>query len=148
MKGTIICIGNRFIAEDAAGLEVFEILQARRPLPVGIDLVEGGLVGLNLLPFLEQGGRVVFIDTVKGFTKEGEIILLSHQEILQASGQFHHDHGAGLPYLLTVFPKVCDGEPPEEIVLLGLEGKCGAKTLKKAAQMSIAIAVNGLRGLS
>ena len=38
--------------------------------------------------------------------------------------QCHFDHGAGLAYLLTVLPKVCDGELPEEIVLVGLEGEC------------------------
>jgi hydrogenase maturation protease len=147
VQGVIICIGNRFIAEDAAGIEVFKILENMRPLPSGVEIVEGGLVSLNLLPHLEQGGRVVFVDAVKGFGKEGEITLLSHQEILQAEGNLVFGHDAGLHYLLTVLPKVYDGELPEEIVLLGLEGRCSKKTITKAAEMSIAIATRGLRGL-
>lgn len=147
MRGCIICIGNRFIEKDAAGARVFDRLQAMRPLPPGIELVEGGLAGLDLLPLLEQGGRVVFIDAVRGFAREDEIILLSHREILQTPSPLHFGHGAGLPYLLTVLPKVYDGELPEEIVLLGLEGRCGEETIEKAANMSIAIAMHGLRGL-
>jgi hydrogenase maturation protease len=147
VKGSIICIGNRFIAEDAAGLEVFDRLQAMQPLPDGIDLVEGGMAGLNLLHLLEQGGRVVFVDAVEGFAQTGEIVLLSHQEILDAPSQLRFGHGAGLPYLLAVLPKVCDGELPEEIVLLGLEGRCVAQTIDRAARMSVAIAAHGLRGI-
>ncbi|MBU1564551.1 MAG: hydrogenase maturation protease [Proteobacteria bacterium] len=147
MRTSIICIGNRFVEEDAAGPQVFDRLQTMQPLPAGIELVEGGLAGLNLLPLLEQGGRVVFVDAVKGFTHPGEIVLLTHQEILQTPGQFSFDHGAGLPYLLAVLPKVYDGEMPEEIVLLGLEGRCGEETIEKAANMSVTIAAHGLRGL-
>jgi hydrogenase maturation protease len=147
VRGSIICIGNRFIEEDAAGPRVFDRIQSMQPLPAGIDLVEGGLAGLNLLPLLEQGGRVVFVDAVRGFTKTGAIVLLTHQEILQAPGNIHFGHGAGLPYLLAVLPKVCDGELPEEMVLVGLEGWCMAETIEKAAKMSVSIAVHGLRGL-
>ena len=147
MNGTIICIGNRYVAADSAGLQVFDCIQAMPPLPAGIELVEGGLAGLNLLPLLERGGRVVFVDAVRGFAQAGDIVVLSHREILQAPGQFHFGHEAGLAYLLTVLPKVCDGELPEDIVLLGLEGRCGQETFEKAAKMGIAIAMHGLRGL-
>ncbi|MFH0782987.1 MAG: hydrogenase maturation protease [Pseudomonadota bacterium] len=145
MKGCIICIGNRFVDEDAAGLQVFDSIQTMGPLPVGVELIEGGLAGLNLLPLLERGGRVVFVDAVRGYTRAGEIILLTHQEILQAPSQTCFDHSAGLPYLLAVLPKVCEGQLPEEIVLLGLEGKCGAQTIARAAKMSVAIAVHGIK---
>ena len=147
MRGSIICIGNRLIEEDAAGLRVFDRIQALHPLPVGIELVEGGLAGLNLLPLLEHGGRVVFVDAIRGFTQAGKIVLLTHREILQAPGHFCFGHDAGLPYLLAVLPKVCEGELPEEMVLVGLEGSCVDETIEKAAEMSVSIAVHGLRGL-
>lgn len=145
MKGVIICIGNRFVAEDAAGLAVLACLEAMRPLPATIELVEGGLAGLNLLPLLEQGGRVVFVDAVSGFALPGEIVLFNHKEIISSLGEFHFDHGAGLAYLLTVLPKVCDGDLPEEIVLVGLEGKCTTETIERAAKLSLTIAAHGLK---
>lgn len=147
MRGCIICIGNRFVDEDAAGLQVFDHLQTLGLVPAGVELVEGGLAGLNLLPLLEMGGRVVFVDAVRGYTRPGEIVLVSHQEIVQAVGSMSFDHGAGLPYLLAVLPKVCEGQLPEEIILLGLEGRCTSQTIERAAEMSVAIAVHGIRGL-
>ncbi len=147
MKGFIICIGNRFIDSDAAGPLVFDRLMAMQPLPLGIELIEGGLAGLNLLPHLERGGRVVFVDAVQGFAEAGEIVLLDRQEILGIESQPHFDHGAGLPYVLAVLPRVCDGEPAEEIFLLGLEGRCSMPTIERAARLSIAVAVHGVKGL-
>ena len=146
MKGTIICIGNRFVEEDDAACLVFDILRKMLPLPAGVELVEGGMAGLNLLPFLERGGRVVFVDAVRGFTETGGLVVLSEEQIAQSSISSHYGHDAGLGYLLSVLPRVYDGELPEEIVLLGLEGRCQGETLKKAARLSVDIAVHGLRG--
>ena len=146
MKGIIICIGNRFVEDDAAGCLVFDILRKMLPLPAGIEVIEGGIAGLNLLSFLERGGRVVFVDAVKGFAEDGELILLSEEQIVQSSLSSHYGHDAGLGYLLSVLPRVYDGELPEEIVLLGLEGRCRGETLEKAARLSVDIAVHGLRG--
>ena len=124
------------------------VLQKMQPLPAQVELIEGGLAGLNLLPFLEQGGRVVFVDAVSGFAEPGEIVLLDRQEIISTQETFHFDHEAGLPYLLTVLPRVCDGVLPEEIVLVGLEGECTAKTIARAARLSVIIAIHGLKDRS
>ena len=148
MKSSIICIGNHFVREDSAGLAVLAVLQEMQPLPDETALVEGGLAGLNLLPLLEQGGRVVFVDAVHGFTQPGEIVLLDNQDIISSLDELHFDHGTGLAYLLAVLPKVCDGQMPEEIVLVGLEGKCTTETIERAARLSVTIATHGLKGIS
>lgn len=145
MIGYIICIGNRFVAADAAGLSVFDRLQ-EMVLPPGVEVVEGGLAGLNLLPLLEKGGRVVFVDAVRGFAGPGEVVLLSEQEIMGIESEAHYDHGAGLPYVLAVLPQVADGRLPEEISLVGLEGDYSMETIDRAARLSIAVAANGLIG--
>lgn len=145
MKGVIICIGNRFVQGDSAGLAVFDRLQEKQSLPAGVELVEGGTAGLNLLPLLEQGGRVVFVDAVQGFSAPGKIVLLGRREIMDSHDVSHFDHGAGLAYLLAVLPKVYEGELPEEIVLVGLEGKLSTEMIERAAELSISIAAHGLR---
>ena len=144
MKIRIICIGNRLLSQDAAALAVYDHLAARR-LPPGIDLIEGGLAGLNLLPLLEEGGRVVFVDTVTGFAKTGSIVILKLPQIVESLAEEHYGHSAGLPYLLSVLPHVCEGEMPTETLLVGLEGECSDKLLLEAAALSLTIAVNGFR---
>ena len=147
VKSFIICIGNRFVGEDAVGLDVLAILQEMQPISAEIEIIEGGLAGLNLLPLFERGGRVVLVDAVSRFTQPDHIVLLDNHEILNTFDQYHFDHEAGLAYLLAVLPKVCDGEMPEEIVLVGLEGECTTQTINKAAHLSMYIAAHGLKAV-
>lgn len=140
----IICIGNRLVAQDAAGPMVFDRLR-QRTLPKDIQLSEGGLAGLDLLPLLEQGGRVVFVDAVSGFTDAGRIVLLDQQELLCQTTDPAYGHNAGLPYLLAILPHVCEGTLPEAVTLIGLEGVCSSAVIDEAAALSIAIASNGYR---
>ena len=141
MKSFIICIGNRLLVEDSAALMVFDRLQ-QRSLPDNISVIEGGLMGLNLLPFLEQGGRVVFVDNVSGFTRPGSLIVLDQEKII-ATGTEHYDHNSSLAYVLSVLPKVCEGDLPEEIVLVGIEGPYTERLVEEAANLSVSIAQNG-----
>lgn len=141
MKSFIICIGNRLLVEDSAALMVFDRLQ-QRSLPDNISVIEGGLMGLNLLPFLEHGGRVVFVDNVSGFTRPGSLIVLDQEKII-ATGTEHYDHNSSLAYVLSVLPKICEGDLPEEIVLVGIEGPCTEKLVEEAANLSVSIAQNG-----
>lgn len=143
MKSSIICIGNRLLAEDSAALMVFDRLQ-QRSLPDNVSVIEGGLMGLNLLPFLEQGGRVVLVDNVSGFTRPGSLVVLDQKEII-ATGTGHYDHNSGLAYVLSVLPEVCEGDLPDEIVLIGIEGPYTENLVEQAADLSASIAQNKLK---
>ena len=140
----IICVGNRFVEDDAGGLAVYDKLLTLE-LPPGVLLIEGGLAGLNLLPHLEQGGKVVFVDAIAGFGKEGSIVVLDQDSLMQQAQLNNYGHEAGVPYLLSVLPHVNDGELPEEIILLGLQGKCKQQMIEDAALLSIQLATLGLR---
>ncbi len=140
MNSRIICIGNRFLEMDSSGPAVFELL-SQRPLPDGIEVIQGGLAGLDLLPFLEQGGRVVFVDSVRGFAQPDQVVVLKQEDIVPESGVSYYGHGGGLTYLLGVLPLVCEGTLPEEIILVGLEGKCSWETVNQAADLSLSLAL-------
>lgn len=125
------------MAGDTAGPAVHDRLM-RWKLPGHIQLIDGGTCGLNLLSHLEYAGEVVFVDTVSGFADPGQVILLEQQEIcVPCCGIF--DHGAGLPYLVSVLPRVCDGPGPERIRLIGLEPPCGEAALTFAARLAMAL---------
>ncbi len=148
MKSSIICLGNRFVDVDAVGIDVFNRLRQLQPLPSGVELIEGGMAGLNLLPLLEHGGRVVFVDAVVGFAQADEIVLLEKEEILASLSETHYGHDSGLAYLLTVLPCVCEGRMVKDIVLVGLEGSCSGQTIEQAAGWCIDIAVHGINAFN
>jgi hydrogenase maturation protease len=145
MRSIIICIGNRYVDMDAAGMQVYSLLQAMAPLPQGVEVIEGGLAGLNLLPLLEQGGRVVFVDAVQNLAQEGELTLLDGHDLGALARADHYGHDGGLAYLLGALPHVCEGTLPTEMVLIGLEGKCSTSVLEQAALLSLEVAMHGIR---
>ncbi|MBN2448354.1 MAG: hydrogenase maturation protease [Phycisphaerae bacterium] len=138
----IICVGNRYSGDDNAGPLVHDQL-AGMPLPAGVELVDGGLAGLNLLRFVDGAERVVFIDSVT-YIQPG-VVVLAGQDIA-ALKPSDYDHAGGLSYLLGVLPEVCDGQVPE-VLIVGVAGDVDQEKLAAAAHTSIALAVEGAAGV-
>lgn len=135
----IICLGNRYVADDAVGCRVHDHLRELE-LPPDVELVDGGLCGLDLLRVIEGRHRVVFVDAVSDPSCTGEIVLLSGEQVAAYAGRY--GHGAGLPYLLRMLPKVCESPLPE-IVLVGTSGVAKNATVAALAKCSLEVASNG-----
>lgn len=134
----IICLGNRYAAEDDLGCRVFDRL-ASAPRPANVEVIDGGLCGLDLLSLMEGRPRVVFADAVSGMAQAGEIIELEGAAV--ASYARNYGHGAGLPYLLGVLPQVC--RPPlPQVVLVGAEGAVDEATVHTVAARCMEIATH------
>jgi hydrogenase maturation protease len=132
----VICLGNRFVAGDDAGCRVFDHLTGSA-LPEGIELVDGGLCGLDLLRLVEGRRRVVFVDAVAGMARPGDIAVLGREQIAACAGSY--GHGAGLPYLLQLLPQVC-AAPLPEIALVGAEGSLDEAAIHALAQRAMEVA--------
>ncbi|HLP48540.1 MAG TPA: hydrogenase maturation protease [Candidatus Kapabacteria bacterium] len=65
-KTAVIGLGNRLLADEGAGLCAVELLRSKleqEPLPSpGVDLVEAGTPGMNLLHQLDEREKIIFID--------------------------------------------------------------------------------------
>jgi hydrogenase maturation protease len=133
----IICIGNGLVAGDAAGPRVHARLAAGA-LPPGVELVDGGLGGLDLLRCADGAEHVVFVDAVDGLGEPGRAALFDAGAVRALSGG-SFGHGAGLPYLLECLAVACDGPPPR-ISIVGLEGECGEAAIDEAARLARALA--------
>jgi hydrogenase maturation protease len=140
MNTRIICVGNRFVEEDSAGPRVHDHL-AQAGVPEGVDLVDGGLAGLDLLPLVEECHRVVFVDNVIGFDAQDGVIVLGPAEAAEFASPAY-DHGAGLAYLLKVMPGVIEGPLPE-VFLVGVEDAPDPGKVEAAAHRAVALALHG-----
>jgi hydrogenase maturation protease len=131
----IICVGNRFFQPDAAGPMVYELL-ARRQLSKTVELIDGGLAGLNLLRFLENVEFVVFVDSISGFRESPGIEVISTFDSLHIVPDY--DHNTGIGYLLRIAPQVLSDKIPA-ISLVGIEGRPDMGLCTQAAQMCLDI---------
>ena len=142
MEASIICVGNRHLASDDAGPRVFDALAAA-PLPRNVEIVDGGLGGIDLLWLVEGRRRVVFADCVSGFARPGEVVVLRRERAARnAAGGY--GHGAGLAYLLHMLPAVCEGSMPE-VLLVGVEGCADVRAIGQMAALCRSIAAHGVR---
>lgn len=137
-SSAIICLGNRFVAEDDLGCRVFDYL-AGAPCPAEIEVIDGGLCGLDLLSLMEGRPRVVFADAVSGMGKTGEVVVLEREAV--AAYARNYGHGAGLPYLLGMLPMAC--RPPlPQVTLVGAEGPADEATVRALASRCLEIAAH------
>jgi len=139
MSARIICIGNPFIAADAAGPMVYDLL-AGSTLPPAVTLVDGGLAGLRLLPLFEGCDQAIIVDAVTGFRADPGVIVL-HAAALPST-PVNYGHQEGLAYLLQAVPHVL--EPPlPEIVVVGIEGPATAAICREAAAICLDLVISG-----
>jgi Ni,Fe-hydrogenase maturation factor len=90
----------------------------------GIELVDGGLQGLNLLPLLEDVERVVFADTLATSDEENREAYRSPtvlQAPFDAGAPLSFDHAGGLAYLLQAAPLVLTSLPQLWVVGAGAD---------------------------
>lgn len=132
----IICIGQRYSAEDVAGPAVYARLVALTP--PGVEVIDGGLAGLNLLRFMEGAGRVVIVDALCGFGQPRQVLALDPAEVASLA-ESSYGHSAGLPYLLRALPTVCEGPLPE-IAIVGVEGAPDEQAVAEAATLALTLA--------
>ena len=133
VAGRIVCIGSRLVAEDLVGPAVFDRLRTEA-LPPGIEIVDGGLRGLDLLPFFEGVRRVVLVDALRGYARPGEAVVLRAATLADLPGT-PYDHAGGLAYLLKTLPNILSSVP--EILLVGIEIPADDTSLEHAAAMAV-----------
>ncbi len=140
----IICIGNRLLDGDAAGPRVYDCLTAG-PDESDVEIIDGGIAGLNLLGLIDGTERIVFVDSVSGYAEPGRTVVLTPDQV--PLPETVYDHGAGLSYLFTVLSQACD-RAPSEVYLVGIEGPAGEAAIADAAMMAKELAAAGLSGLT
>ncbi|HZV80741.1 MAG TPA: HyaD/HybD family hydrogenase maturation endopeptidase, partial [Geobacteraceae bacterium] len=112
-------LGNLVMSDDSAGVRVMQGLMSRRRFPPGVTLLDGGTLGLDLLPYLEGVDRLLVIDAVETGSPAGTLVRLSGEEMPLALATKVSPHQMGLKDLLTVAD--LQGHAPREMVLLGVQ---------------------------
>ena len=121
MAGTtlILGLGNTIMTDDGLGPRVIELLQQQGGLPDHVKLLDGGTLGLDLLPQLEDVVKLIIIDAVELGQSPGSLVRLSGEEVPAALETKLSPHQMGLKDLLAVARLM--GHLPEEVVLIGAQ---------------------------
>lgn len=115
----VLGIGNLVMSDDGVGVMVAQMLQQRYRFPENVEIMDGGTLGLDLLPKLENITNLILIDAVETGKKAGTCIRLYGQELPIALETKVSPHQMGLKDLLAVSELM--GHAPKEMVLIGIQ---------------------------
>ncbi len=76
----VVFIGNPLGGDDGIGPRLFAELQDD-PRLSSCRLLELGVVGLDLISYVEPDDHLIIVDAVKGAGRPGEVILLSEEDL-------------------------------------------------------------------
>lgn len=122
MTTLIMGLGNTIMSDDGIGPKVIGLLQRDSGLTEEVRLLDGGTLGLDLLPHLEGIERLIIVDAVETGKAPGTLVRLANEEVPLAIETKLSPHQMGLKDLLAVARLM--GCLPQEVVLIGMQPDC------------------------
>lgn len=115
----VLGIGNILLSDEGVGVHVINRFQETFDIPDGVELIDGGTMGLDLVPYFEGKSHVVVVDAMCADGQApGTIRRFSGSEVMTMLGERISPHQIGLSDLLAC--TAVGSQLPEHIVLLGI----------------------------
>ena len=119
----VMGVGNALMQDDAVGTRIIETLGNSPDLPDFIDLIDGGTIGLSLLPQLEDADGVIVVDAAELEARPGAVELFIGEEIdRQLSGKRRTVHEVALLDLFSA--AAIRGRMPPRRALVAVQPAC------------------------
>ncbi|MRR28824.1 hydrogenase maturation protease [bacterium] len=118
-KTVILGVGNLLLTDDGVGIHAIQKLQADYSLPAGVQVVDGGTCGLDLLQFLEGVDHLIIIDAARLGKTPGSIVRLEGDQVPAYLALKTSPHEIGLPELL--FTARLTDIYPNHVVVFGVQ---------------------------
>ena len=115
----ILGIGNILLSDEGAGVKAVEELQNRYDCSDAVEIVDGGTVGFELLPYFENRSHILIIDAVKTGNKPGTIVRIDDPPAFFQKKVSPHQ--IGLADVMGI--AVITDNMPQHIALFGIEPK-------------------------
>lgn len=120
-KILILGIGNTVMADDGVGVKIIHHLQQNYTFPEYVEVLDGGTLGLDLLPKLESLDRLILVDAIEIGREPGAWTRLAGEELPIALETKLSPHQMGVKDLLAVSQLM--GHMPENMALYGIQPK-------------------------
>jgi hydrogenase maturation protease len=114
----ILGIGNLLLKDEGIGVHVARKL-GMMPLPPGVEVMDGGTMGMNLMYDIEGREKVIVIDAVLTDGQPGTLYRFTDKDIEYDPGMIQSVHGMNFPYVLKNIALF--GKKPELIVFIGIK---------------------------
>ncbi len=120
----VLGIGNVLLRDEGVGIRVIRELEAlaergELDLPADTELLDGGTLGLDLLPRISDARALLLVDAIDIRDEPGTIRILRGPEIQGASSGQASPHQVGIGDLIAAARLM--GTLPDAVILVGVQ---------------------------
>lgn len=133
MSILVLGLGNLVMTDDALGSRSVQELEKRYRFPERVTLLDGGTLGLDLLPRLEGIDQLLVIDALQMGAEPGSVFRLAGEEVPRAFANKLSVHQMGLQDLLAVAE--LQGHLPPQLVVWGAQ----SESIEMGMEMTAAV---------
>ena len=99
-RKVVLGLGNLLLGDEGFGIHAVQYLQARAEAQFPVEWVDGGVLGLNLLPLVEECSHLLVLDAVDAGKPGGALVELIQDEIPLYNGIKLSEHQVGFQEVL------------------------------------------------
>jgi len=118
-KALVLGLGNILLSDEGLGVRVVQRLGESYRFPPEVSVMDGGTLGLDLLPHLDEIDHLLVIDALEMGEEPGTIARLVGDEVPASLSVKISPHQMGLADLLAAAR--LQGLYPQEVVVLGMQ---------------------------
>lgn len=119
MRVVILGAGNILLSDEGLGVRAIEQLQVTYPLPAGVEIIDGGTCGMEMLEDLEGLDALIIVDAIRAARKPGTAIRLTGEAVPVFFKSKLSPHQIGLCDVLATLELL--GRGPKYTAILGLQ---------------------------
>lgn len=114
----VLGLGNPLCQDDGVGVVAVARLLERWSTGPGVKMLEGGTLGLWLLPLLESYRTVLLVDAIRADGEPGTLVRIEGEEVARAAAHRLSVHQVGVGDLMDAAQ--LRGTLPPKLTLLGV----------------------------
>lgn len=118
MSLLVIGLGNVLMRDEGIGVRVAEELESRYQLPEGVEVIDGGTSGTELLEPMRGIDHLIVTDAINTGAPAGTLARIADEEVPAFFQTKISNHQLGLSDLLAVL-RVTE-EAPKSVTIIGL----------------------------
>ncbi len=111
----VMGVGNILLRDEGVGVRALQRLEREYVFPDHVELVDGGVLALNLMAVLERADRLILLDAVRGGGEPGEIYVFDWDEVPPRVRYKDSIHQIDFVETMSVLPLIA--EPPKTTVI-------------------------------
>ena len=118
-RKVVMGLGNLLNCDEGLGVQALKLLDAQSGIPQGFELLDGGVLGLNLLMIVEECSHLLLLDAVNVGKPAGTVVELEKEQIPLYAGVKLSQHQITFQEVLGLAN--IRGYLPEHLHLIGIQ---------------------------